>query len=81
MLTHPICKSISGPIAGIYMNWFEESYIFSDKCKFKPLLWKRIWDDILIIWDHGEEVLDEMLDYLNQHEERIQFTIEKEANK
>ena len=26
----PIGKSISGPIADIYMNWFEEKYIFND---------------------------------------------------
>ena len=37
-------------------------------------------DDILIIWEHGEEKLEEMLGYLNQHEKRIQFTVEKEIN-
>ena len=34
----------------------------------------------MIIWDHGEEKLDELLGYLNVHEERIQFTIEKEVD-
>ena len=52
---NPIGKSISGPIAGIYMNWFENQFIYSDKCTLKPSLWKRMRDDILIIWDHGEE--------------------------
>ena len=76
----PIGKSISGPIAGIYMNWFEEEFIYSDQCKQKPSLWKRMRDDVLIIWEHGEESLDEMLGYLNIHEKRIQFTIEKEKD-
>jgi hypothetical protein len=26
----PIGKSISGPIAGIYMNFFEESFVFNE---------------------------------------------------
>ena len=34
----PIGKSISGPIAGIYMNWFEEEFIQSSQCKMKPVL-------------------------------------------
>ena len=76
----PIGKSISGPIAGIYMNWFEEEFIQSSQCEMKPVLWKRMRDDILIIWEHGEEKLEEMLGYLNQHEKRIQFTVEKEIN-
>ena len=67
----PIGKSISGPLAGIYMNWFEKQFMYSDKCTLKPTLWKRMRDDVLIIWDHGEEKLDELLGYLNVHEERI----------
>jgi len=77
----PIGKSISGPIAGIYMNWFEEQFIESDQCQMKPKFWKRMRDDVLIVWDHGEEKLEEMLGYLNEHEERIQFTIEKEIDR
>ena len=32
----PIRKSISGPLADIYMIWFEEQYVFSDNNMFKP---------------------------------------------
>lgn len=27
----PIGKSISGPIAEIYLNWFENQYVFNEK--------------------------------------------------
>ena len=39
----PIGKSISGPLADIYMIWFEEQYVFSDNNMFKPHIkfWKR----------------------------------------
>jgi len=39
----PIGKSISGPLADIYMIWFEEQYIFNDNNIFKPYikLWKN----------------------------------------
>ena len=44
----PIGKSMSGPLADIFMIWFEEQYIFNEKNVFKPYikLWKRFWDDI-----------------------------------
>ena len=43
----PIGKSISEPLAGIYMNWFEKTYVFNDGNHFKPVMWKRMRDDIL----------------------------------
>ena len=57
----PIGKSISGPLAGIYLNCF----------------WKRARADILVIWNQGDFELDCMLWYLNGIEPSIQFTIEK----
>ena len=56
----PIGKSISGPLADIYMIWFEEQYIFNDNNIFKPYikLWKRFRDDIYIIWNVGHDTLD-----------------------
>ena len=43
-----IGKSISGPIADIFMIWFEEEYVFNDSNEFQPYLkaWKRYQDDI-----------------------------------
>ena len=37
----PIGKSISGPLVGIYLNWFEKLYVFNEENRFKPLFWKR----------------------------------------
>ena len=34
----PIGKSISGPIADIFMIWFEEKYIFNTDNEFQPYL-------------------------------------------
>ena len=56
----PIGKSISGPIADIYMNWFEEQYVFNDSNPFRQNLkiWKRSRDDVYILWKGGSEALD-----------------------
>ena len=46
----PIGKSISGETAEIYMNWFEKTYDFNETNDFKPIFWKRMRHDILLIW-------------------------------
>ena len=76
----PIGKSISGPIADIYMNWFEEQYVFNDSNPFRQNLkiWKRSRDDVYILWKGGSEALDCFFWQLNYKEPRIQFTIERE---
>jgi hypothetical protein len=33
-------------------------------------------DDVLVIWDHGEVQLKELLKCMNVKEERIEFTLE-----
>ena len=44
----PIGKSISKSLAGIYMHWFEKTYVFNEDGQFrnKILFWKRQMDDI-----------------------------------
>ena len=78
----PIGKSISGPLADIYMIWFEEQYIFNDNNEFRAFIksWKRFRDDIYVIWSGGNEALDCFFWQLNYKEPRIQFTIEREKN-
>ena len=44
----PIGKSISGPIADIFMIWFEEEYIFNTDNEFHPYL--KAWKDIAMIY-------------------------------
>jgi hypothetical protein len=83
----PIGKSISGEIAEIYMDWFEETYVFNEENDFKPIFWKRMRDDIFLIWkdsdkkttkSRGSDDLDQFLWKLNGKEIRIQFTLERE---
>ena len=56
------------------MGWFEETYVYT--YKLQPLMWKRYIDDILIIWQHGEEELLEFIKHLNQKHDTIKFTEE-----
>ena len=46
----PIGKSISKPLAGIYMHWFEKTYIFGEDGEFKEniVFWKRQVEDIFL---------------------------------
>ena len=49
----PVGKSISKPMAGIYMHWFEKTYVFNEGSKFKDkiVFWKRR----MIFFSFGEE--------------------------
>jgi hypothetical protein len=76
----PIGKSVSGPIAGIYMNWFEKTFVFNDDRTCKPTLWKRMKDDVFLIWENGEKTFDDFVEDINAAEKRIQFTVEKEKD-
>ena len=76
----PIGKSISGPIAGIYLHWFERTYIFNDTCEFKPHFWKRMREDILIVWKQGDSEFHRFYWYLMGIEPRIKFTVEREKD-
>ena len=71
------------------MNWFEKTYIFSGQNDFKPIFWKRMRDDYLLIWKKcdveenrklGSVDLDRFLWKLNCLEKRIEFTMEREID-
>ena len=76
----PIGKSISGPLADIYMDWFERTYIYSEHNEFKNHLkiWGKSRDDVYILWSGGQEELDCFFWRVNYIDSRIQFTIERE---
>jgi len=79
----PIGKSISGPIAGIYMADYEERHIYNGRLplKWRPKFWKRQKDDVLAVWPSGkEEFINFRKEYLNQKEKRIQWSGEYEEN-
>ena len=61
-----IGKSISGDIAGIFMESYENEFVLDPKNnKFIPIFWKREVDDVYCLWQYGEENIETFLDYLN----------------
>ena len=78
----PIGKSVSKPMAGIYMHWFEKTYVFNEGSKFKDkiVFWKRQMDDIFFIWRGTKDELELFVWTLNGIEHRLQFTLEVEMD-
>ena len=76
----PIGKSISKPLAGIYMHWFEKAYVFNADNQFRDNIsfWKRQVDDIFFVWKGSKEDLELFVWRLNGVEYRVQFTLELE---
>ena len=78
----PIGKSISKPMAGIYMHWFEKTYVFNEESTFKKniVFWKRQMDDIFFIWRGTKHDLELFVWTLNGVEHKVQFTLEVEKD-
>ena len=61
--------------ANLFMGEFErkalEGYVY------KPFLWLRYIDDILMVWTHGNEKLESFIAYLNSIHPTIKFTSER----
>ena len=69
-----IWKSKYGQIAGINLHWFERTYtyIFNENCECKPLFWKRMRADILIVWKQGTwNLTDLLISYGNQTKDKV----------
>ena len=66
----PIGKSISKPMAGIYMHWFEKEYVFNEDSRFKGniVFWKRQMDDVFFVWRGKKEDLELFVWMLNGKE-------------
>ncbi|XP_050510634.1 uncharacterized protein LOC126887260 [Diabrotica virgifera virgifera] len=71
-------SSLSPLLANIFMEDFENNII--SKQNLKPTVWWRYVDDVFSIWPHGSELLDTFLNIINDQEETIKFTMEKEYN-
>lgn len=78
----PIGKSISKPMAGIYMHWFEKNYVFNEGSRFKDniVFWKRQMDDIFFVWRGKKEDLELFVWILNGVDNKVQFTLEMEKD-
>ena len=74
-----IGKSISGDIAAVYMEFYENEYIFDPKKNaLIPIFWVREVDDVYCLWQHGYVTILMFLDYLNLNSinSRIQWTMD-----
>ena len=76
----PIGKSISKPLAGIYMHWFEENHVFKEENESKLVYWKREMDDIFFIWRGSKDELEVFVWHLNGVEFKIKFTLNHEKD-
>ena len=73
----PIGKSISGPLAGIFVAWFEKMFVMKGKFKARIIFLQRMKDDVLFIWRISKKMCPESFNtFLNSIEPRIQFTLE-----
>ena len=56
----PIGKSISKPLAGIYMHWFGKTYVFNEGGEFRNniVFWKRQMDDVFFVWKGSKKDLE-----------------------
>ncbi|KAJ8910459.1 hypothetical protein NQ315_008872 [Exocentrus adspersus] len=67
-------SSLSPIMSNIFMEHFEETYVKS--YINKPKIWWRYVDDVFSIWPHGQDNLTDFLNFLNNIEPTIKFTLE-----
>ena len=67
---------VSAVIANLYMESFEEQAITTSS--YEPRIWKRYVDDTFTILDR--ENVDDFLQYLNNQQPSIRFTMETEKD-
>ena len=58
--------------AALFMTKFEEKYVYS--YPLQPKLWKRLIDDIFLIWHYGMDSLLEFIEHLNTVHPTDKFT-------
>ena len=57
-----------------YMCEFEEKHIYM--YRLQPLIYQSYIDNIFIIWQHGDEELEQFFNHLNSCSPHIKFTME-----
>ena len=68
---------LSSVLANIFMEDFETCA--PETSPWKPKMWHRYINDVLVVWPHGHEQLEEFHLYLNGQNPSIQLTLEKES--
>ena len=62
------------PYTCIFMDQIEIKFLRTQS--HQPIIWFRYVDDIVFIWTHGEEKLEEFMEGFNAFNPNIQFTYE-----
>ncbi len=68
---------LSPIVANIFMEDLETQAL--ETSTWKPNMWCRYVDDVLVVWPHGDQLLEEFHQHLNNQNPSIQFTVEREA--
>ncbi|VEL11228.1 unnamed protein product [Protopolystoma xenopodis] len=71
-------SSLSHFWENVYMDRVEKEF---EKSPLQPRGLMRYLDDYIALWSHGEGSLDEFLNFINQLDARIEFTIAVEEDK
>ena len=68
---------IAPPLAIVFMNAVESLIRTSQNSQYKPITYMRYIDDVLGVWTHGADRLDEYFQFLNEFHPALKFTIER----
>ena len=64
--------------ANLFMGDLEEKMVASTRTR--PYVWWRFIDDVFSIWEHGQQSLNNFLQWINQFHPTIKFTAEYSSN-
>jgi hypothetical protein len=63
---------VAPSFANLFMAYFEETHVYTHHTP--PRVWYRFIDDIFMIWENGQDTLNEFLNHLNNCHNTIKFT-------
>jgi len=75
----PMGSPLGPTFANIFLSFHESLWLSQCPPEFKPILYKRYIDDLLIIFSHQSHV-PLFLNYLNNKHSNIKFSLETETN-
>ena len=68
---------IAPPLAIVFMDAIESLILTSQNSQYQPITYMRYIDDVLGVWTHGADALDEYFQFLNSFHPALKFTIER----
>ncbi|VEL10572.1 unnamed protein product [Protopolystoma xenopodis] len=73
----PIGSPLPPLLTNVYMDKLERVF---EKSPLQPRVLMPYLDDYFALWSHGKENLNELLNFINEFDERIKFTMEVEED-